>query len=86
MTQAQDDPQAEDSIEKRLDGTVVRLNEEGGYGFVRDKKGRDYFFHFSALIGMRFEQLREDQTQVVFQPVENGRRGLKALCVEVIEL
>jgi CspA family cold shock protein len=42
-------------------GIVKRLVGEHGYGFVSSNAGRDIFFHYSQLQGVRFQSLREGQ-------------------------
>ena len=35
----------------RRSGELVQWNNKGGYGFVRDDTGRDYYVHISKIIG-----------------------------------
>ena len=35
----------------RRSGELVQWNNKGGYGFVRDDTGRDYYVHVSKIIG-----------------------------------
>lgn len=39
------------------EGTVDRVVEDGGYGFIRGADGADTFFHMSALLGLDFDNL-----------------------------
>jgi CspA family cold shock protein len=57
-------------------GVVKRLVGEHGYGFVSSNAGRDIFFHFSQLQGIKFQSLREGQS--VKYKVGLGEKGLVA--------
>ncbi|HTO27875.1 MAG TPA: DUF1294 domain-containing protein [Devosia sp.] len=37
----------------RRSGELIQWNNKGGYGFVRDDTGRDYYVHISAINGAR---------------------------------
>jgi cold shock protein len=43
------------------EGTIKKLTDKG-FGFIDDGTGRDLFFHMSALINARFNELHEGQT------------------------
>jgi CspA family cold shock protein len=54
-------------------GTIVRVNLERGFGFVKaDTGGQDLFFHASAPEGVTFVEVREGQ-RVAFAQVEDPR-------------
>ena len=57
-------------------GTIKRLVGDKGFGFVADHEGGEYFFHYSACQGIRFDELREGQS-VTFQP-RQGPKGPRA--------
>jgi CspA family cold shock protein len=42
------------------EGTIKRLTDKG-FGFIDTGKGKDLFFHMSALNGVRFDDLHEGQ-------------------------
>ncbi len=43
-------------------GTFKRINSDRGFGFIApDGASQDLFFHMSAVEGLSFEQLREQQ-------------------------
>ena len=42
------------------EGTIKRLTDKG-FGFISTGGPKDLFFHSSALVGVRFEELREGQ-------------------------
>jgi CspA family cold shock protein len=44
-----------------MNGTIKRLVSEKGFGFVAAQDGTEYFFHQSACVGTRFDELREGQ-------------------------
>lgn len=61
-------------------GTIARLMEEKGYGFIkRDGESKDLFFHSSELDGVDFNSLQEGDS-VTFE-VEEGPKGLNAVKV-----
>src|SRR5687767_12117627 len=41
---------------KIMQGTIVRIVPEQGFGFI-DSGGREFFFHRSALLGVDFKEL-----------------------------
>ena len=40
-----------------MHGTIDRLEEGRGFGFITDDDGREYFFQAGALMGIGFEDL-----------------------------
>ncbi len=44
-----------------LKGTVKWFNKEKGFGFVTCEEGKDYFVHFTGIIGDGFRTLEEGQ-------------------------
>ncbi|WP_297404985.1 cold-shock protein [uncultured Cetobacterium sp.] len=56
-----------------LKGTVKWFNKEKGFGFVTCEEGKDYFVHFTGIIGEGFRTLEEGQP-VAFV-VEEGTKG-----------
>lgn len=58
--------------ENDMTGTIKRLVADRGFGFLADEDGREYFFHRTAVEGLRFENLAEDD-HVTFD-VEEGAR------------
>lgn len=59
-----------------LNGTIKRLVSDKGFGFIAASDGNEYFFHNSACVGMRFDDLREDQS-VIFEKGQ-GPKGPRA--------
>lgn len=57
------------------DGTIKRITDKG-FGFISTAEGTEYFFHQSACVGTRFDDLREGQP-VTFV-VGQGPKGLRA--------
>lgn len=43
----------------KMEGVVVRLMSDRGFGFIKGEDGKDYFFHRSDLSGF-FEDLVQD--------------------------
>ena len=56
-------------------GTINRLTEKG-FGFIAAGDGTEYFFHQSAVQGVRYDDLREGQT--VSFTVGQGPKGPRA--------
>ncbi|ERT68823.1 MAG: cold-shock protein [Cetobacterium somerae] len=56
-----------------LKGTVKWFNKEKGFGFVTCEEGKDYFVHFTGIIGDGFRTLEEGQN--VSFIVEEGNKG-----------
>jgi CspA family cold shock protein len=59
-----------------IQGTIKRLVTSKGFGFVAAPDGSEYFFHQSACVGSRFDDLREGQT-VTFEKGQ-GPKGPRA--------
>jgi CspA family cold shock protein len=60
-------------------GTISELSRGRGFGFLTDGAGRKRFFHRSAVVGIPFETLRENQ-RVQFEPKDDVK-GLRAMNV-----
>ena len=60
-----------------MTGTIRKLQEDKGFGFVRDEAGKDYFFHRSAVSGESFDDLRQGDS-VEFEPGPPGPKGPRA--------
>ena len=41
-----------------VSGTIKRIVSDKGFGFVAAEDGTEYFFHNSACVGTRFDELR----------------------------
>jgi cold shock protein len=63
-------------------GTIRRLLEQRGFGFIQSGGGRSVFFHRSEVHHVPFWELQEGQ--VVEFVVENTPQGPKARQVRVI--
>jgi CspA family cold shock protein len=63
-----------------MNGTIKRLTDKG-FGFIATTEGTEYFFHQSACVGTRFDELREGQT--VSFTVGQGPKGPRAEHVSV---
>ena len=56
-------------------GTIKRITDKG-FGFIAAADGTEYFFHQSACVGARFDDLREGQ-RVTFTAGQ-GPKGPRA--------
>jgi CspA family cold shock protein len=57
-------------------GVIRHMVGDRGFGFVSSNSGRDIFFHYSELCGVKFKSLREGQ-RLVYR-VDLGNKGLIA--------
>jgi cold shock protein len=64
-----------------INGTVKRLINDKGFGFVQAGDGTEYFFHQSACADIRFDDLREGQA-VTFEHGQ-GPKGPRAENIRV---
>jgi CspA family cold shock protein len=57
-------------------GTVRLLVEDRGFGFIGNNTGKDIFFHYTQLDGIKFQTLKEGQ--YVCYRVGLGAKGFEA--------
>ena len=67
----------------RTTGTVKWFNDDKGFGFIGTGGPKDLFFHSSALIGVRFDELQEGQK--VSYDTGEGPKGPRAENVKLAE-
>ena len=65
-----------------MKGTVKMFNKEKGYGFIHAEDGRDYFFHYSALVMDDFKTA--EKGEAVEFDVTESERGPRAANVKKI--
>jgi len=65
-----------------LKGKVKKIIRERGFGFISAEDGNEVFFHRSALEGMSFDTL-EEEDGVEFD-IEKGPKGTRAANVKVV--
>jgi cold shock protein len=58
-------------------GTIKKVIQDRGYGFIRADDGGEFFFHMSGLQGLDFKNLKEGDP-VEFD-VEKNNRGSRAI-------
>jgi len=74
---------------ERGEGTIRRLVTDRGFGFIRPTRAngpmrKDLFFHAAQVVGVRYEELREDDI-VSYTLADDGRgKGAVATNVERI--
>jgi ribosomal subunit interface protein len=66
---------------ERLSGTVTRLMEDEGYGFIVDAEKNEYYFNLTHLVDIKFYQLQVGD-KVRFLPAM-GNEGLQARRISV---
>lgn len=66
---------------ERMHGTIKRMITDKGFGFIAARDATEYFFHRSACIAARFDELREGQA--VSFDVGQGPKGPRAENVRV---
>jgi CspA family cold shock protein len=59
-----------------MTGTIKRMINDKGFGFIAAGDGTEYFFHQSACTSTRFDDMREGQT--VSFTVGQGPKGPRA--------
>jgi len=65
-----------------MTGSIVRLVRDRGFGFIRDDRGQEVFFHATGVTGtIPFDNLSEGQ-QVTFD-IEQDTRGRGQRAVNV---
>jgi len=75
---------------ERGEGTIRRLVTDRGFGFIRPTRAngttrKDLFFHAAQVVGVRYEELREDDI-VSYTLADDGRgKGPVATNVERIK-
>ena len=57
-------------------GKIRSLRTDKGFGFIKDEKGQEYFFHQSAIYGEGINDLREGDS-VEFE-IGQGPKGPRA--------
>jgi cold shock protein len=63
------------------EGTIKRVTDKG-FGFIDTGKGSDLFFHMSAIVGARFEDLQPGQ-RVTYDEGQ-GPKGPRAENVRLV--
>lgn len=59
-----------------MNGTIKRVVKDKGFGFIRDAKGIEYFFHSSAVKNASFDEVVEGRT-CTFEDAQ-GPKGPRA--------
>lgn len=63
-------------------GTIKKLVNDKGFGFIKQQGGQDVFFHTSVVEGAQFDDLREGQeVEFTLDPAGNKGKGPKASAV-----
>ena len=65
-----------------LEGKIKKLTDKG-FGFIEQSNGQDLFFHSSALVNTRYEELREGQ--MVSYELGSGPKGPCAENVQPVD-
>ena len=66
-----------------MKGTVKWFNNTKGYGFITGEDGKDYFAHYTKIVGEGFKTI--EQGQVVSYDVDDGPKGLNAINIQKVE-
>jgi CspA family cold shock protein len=55
-------------------GAIARIVGDRGFGFIRDARGQELFFHATSVEGAVFDELHEgDQVEFEREPDSRGR-------------
>jgi CspA family cold shock protein len=61
-----------------ISGTIARLVADRGFGFIRDERGQELFFHATSVEGASFEELHEGQSVEFEREPDTRGRGDRA--------
>ena len=64
-------------------GHVKRVVADRGFGFLKARDGREFFFHVSGLVNIAFVEVREGM-EVSFEEVADSTRGPRAASICVL--
>lgn len=68
---------------QRLEGSIRKIKQDRGFGFIAADEGYDVFFHWSSLDkGFNFREL-EVQDRVSFVKIQ-GDKGPRAVMIKVL--
>ena len=67
---------------RSLKGTIKKVIQQRGFGFITAEDGKEIFFHRSGLAGGDFDSLQEG-VNVEFD-IEEGPKGARAANVKVV--
>lgn len=66
-----------------MKGKVVWFNDDKGYGFIEDSKGRKYFAHFSEIeTSSSIKKLKQDQI-VTFKPEKSEIENVEPVARQI---
>lgn len=86
-SEEQGDNSPEKPNEKRVQGKIIKISEDEGWGFITSKeiKFTRIFFHWTSLKQdtLKFQDLK-NQMKVEFTPVEVEGKGWRAIKIRVI--
>jgi CspA family cold shock protein len=74
-----DDKEVMEAYQEILEGSIIKFFKEKGFGFIKTKDGKEYFFHIK---GCRYKEPQIND-KVKFEIVE-GRKGMDAVNVRKI--
>lgn len=66
-----------------MKGTVERVVQDKGFGFLRDQDGTERFFHYTQLRNADLAALKKGD-QVTFDP-DKGPKGERAVNVHLLD-
>ncbi|HET7771695.1 MAG TPA: cold shock domain-containing protein [Chloroflexota bacterium] len=67
-----------------MQGTIVRLVRDRGFGFIKAENGSEVFFHATGVTGSTpYDNLNEGQTVTYEKEQDSRGRGERAVNVQV---
>jgi cold shock CspA family protein len=71
-------------LEHQPEGRVKMLDEEGGYGFLETREGREVYFHRNSVLKQAFSRLKPGS--VVRFAEEMGEKGPQASSLSLLRV
>jgi hypothetical protein len=72
-------------LEQDVEGVVVRLFREQGYGFLRDSLGRELYFHRNSMLEGDWERVEIGAGVNFFEHEDEGEHGPQASTVRIVD-
>lgn len=71
--------------EQQLEGVVVRIFKDKGFGFLRDQSGRQVYFHRNSVLENGFDRMVVGVGVNFFEHEQEGEYGPQASTVRIVD-